>query len=73
MDGADIKNLEVEGADRMIRSANIGLIDVLFLKGNVIGGANGATDENPAEAFARAFVKSLPAEVTAIETGNQGK
>ncbi len=73
MDGADIKTIEAEGADRMIRSANIGLIDVLFLKGNMIGGANGATDEKPAEAFARAFVKSLPAEVTALETGNQGK
>jgi hypothetical protein len=72
MDGADIKTIEAEGADRMIKSANIGLIDVLFLKGNTIGGANGATAENPAEAFARAFVKSLPAEVTAIETGSRG-
>jgi hypothetical protein len=72
MDGADIKTIEAEGADRMIKSANIGLIDVLFLKGNMVGGANGATEENSAEAFARAFVKSLPAEVTAIETGNQG-
>jgi hypothetical protein len=69
MDGAAIKTVEAEGADRMIVSANIGLIDVLFLKGNVVGGANGATEEAPAEAFARAFVKSLPAEVPAIETG----
>jgi hypothetical protein len=73
MDGAEIKSIEAEGADRMVKSTSIGLIDVLFLKGNMVGGANGATDEKPAEAFARAFVKSLPAEVTAIETGNQGK
>jgi hypothetical protein len=69
MDGAEVKTLEAEGADRMIVSANIGLIDVLFLKGNVVGGANGATEEGPAEAFARAFVKSLPAEVPAIDAG----
>jgi hypothetical protein len=68
LDGAQIATIETEGADRMIKSANIGLVDVLFLKGNVIGGANGATQEKPAEAFARAFVKSLPAEVPAIET-----
>ena len=61
-DGAEIKTIEAEGADRMVISSNIGLIDVLFLKGNVIGGANGATDAKPAEAFARAFAKSLPAE-----------
>ena len=68
-DGAEIKTVEAEGADRMVVSANIGLVDVVFLKGNVIGGANGATDEKPAEAFARAFAKSLPADVPAIEAG----
>jgi hypothetical protein len=69
MDGAELKTIEAEGADRMIISANIGLIDVLFLKGNVVGGANGATEEKPAETFARAFVKGLPGEVPAIATG----
>jgi len=79
MDGADIKSVEAEGADRMINSANIGPDDVLFLKGNVTGAPTGQpicllwdVDEIPAEAFARAFVKSLPAEVTAIETESQG-
>ncbi len=61
--------LDAEGADRMVVSSNIGLIDVIFLKGNVVGGVNGATDPKPAEAFARGFVKSLPAKVPAIESG----
>ena len=43
-DGAEIKKIEAEGADRMVVSANIGLVDAVFLKGNVVGGANGATD-----------------------------
>ncbi|WP_406700393.1 DUF6599 family protein [Singulisphaera sp. Ch08] len=68
-DEAEIKTIEAEGADRMVVSSNIGLVDVLFLKGNVIGGANGATDAKPAETFARAFVKSLPQTVPAIESG----
>lgn len=67
-DGAEITTIEAEGADRMIVSSNIGLIDVIFLKGNVLGGANGATEAKPAEAFARAFVKSLPATVPPIES-----
>jgi len=67
-DEAEIKKIEAEGADRMIVSSNIGLVDVIFQKGNVIGGANGATDAKPAEAFARAFVKGLPATVPAIES-----
>jgi hypothetical protein len=69
LDGADIKTIETDGADRMIKSTNIGLVDVIFLKGNVIGGANGATQDKPAEAFARSFVQSLPAEIPAIDTG----
>jgi hypothetical protein len=69
MDGAELKTIEADGADRMVISSNIGLIDVLFLKGNVLGGANGATSEKPAEEFARAFAKGLPAVVPAIATG----
>ena len=50
------------------RAASIGLVDVIFRKGNVIGGANGAADsanneanaKAKAEAFARGFVKALP-------------
>ena len=69
LDGAEVKTLEAEEADRMIVSSNIGLIDVLFLKGNVVGGANGATEEAAAEAFARAFAKSLPADVPPLDAG----
>lgn len=70
-DGAEIKTVEQEGADRMVISSNIGLVDVFFVKGNVIGGANGATDPKPAEAFARELVKSLPATVVPVDTGKK--
>jgi hypothetical protein len=66
-DGAEVKILEADGADRMVQSTNIGLVDVYFLKGNVVGGANGATDGKRAEKFAREFAKSLPAKVAPIE------
>ncbi|GAC1473409.1 MAG: hypothetical protein NVSMB9_21960 [Isosphaeraceae bacterium] len=65
-DGAEIREVKAEGADRMVVSSNIGLVDAFFLKGNTLGGAAGATDAKSAEAFARAFVKNLPARVAAI-------
>jgi len=68
-DGAEVKAVEAEGADRMIISSNIGLTDIFFVKGNVVGGANGATDAKPAEAFARAFVKKLPPKVPPVGGG----
>ncbi len=69
--GGDPKMIEAEGADQMFVAASIGLVDAVFRKGNVIGGANGAADSgnveanarSKAEAFARAFVKSLPADL----------
>jgi hypothetical protein len=69
--GGDPKLFESEGADQMFISVSIGLVDVIFRKGNVIGGANGAADSanneanarSTAEAFARGFVKSLPADL----------
>ena len=67
-DGAETKMVESEGVDRMVVSSNVGLIDVVFLKGNAVGGANGATDAGPAETFARSFAGSLPEEVPAIES-----
>jgi len=60
LDGAEIKTVAAEGADRMIVSANIGLIDVLFLRGNVVGGANGATEEKPAEASRAPSSRACP-------------
>jgi hypothetical protein len=68
-DGADIKELKADGADEMLLSSNIGLVDVIFRKGNCLAGANGATSAGPAEAFARALAKSLPASVPTLESG----
>jgi len=62
-DGGDAKKAEAPGADQMVINSNVGLIDVIFRRGSVIGGANGATDAAKAEAFARVFVKNLPAAV----------
>jgi Family of unknown function (DUF6599) len=67
-DGAEIKALTADGADEMLQSINIGLIDVIFRKGNCLAGANGATSSAPAEAFARALAKSLPATVPTLES-----
>lgn len=66
-DGAQVSMLETDTADGMFKSVNVGLIDVIFLKGNVVAGANGATDGPSAEEFAKAFAKSLPKDVPAIE------
>ncbi len=68
-DGAEVKTLQAEGADTMVVSSSIGLFDVIFRKGNTIAGANGATRQDPAEAFARALAKSLPAHVPSISGG----
>ena len=53
----------------MVVSSNIGLVDVVFRKGNTLAGANGATKLKPAEAFARALAKSLPAKVPTMSSG----
>jgi hypothetical protein len=68
-DGADIKEVKTEGADRMIVASNIGLVDALFLKGNTLAGAAGSTTAKPAEEYARKLAKSLPAKVPTITTG----
>ena len=62
-DGGSPRPLEAEGADEMALNANIGLVDVIFRKGNVLGGVNGSTDPVKAEAFARSFAKSLPTDL----------
>ena len=65
-DGAEVRVVQAEGADQFVISSNIGLIDVIFRKGNALGGANGAPEAGPAEAFAKAFVKGLPATLPAV-------
>lgn len=69
-DGAAVKKLEVQGADEMVKSDNIGLTDFVFRKGNTLAGANGATSAAPAEAFTRMLAKSLPAAVPALDSAN---
>jgi hypothetical protein len=68
-DGAEVKPLKADGADEIVVSNSIGLVDVVFRKGNTLAGANGATSAGPAEAFARALAKSLPATVPVMEQG----
>jgi hypothetical protein len=65
-DGGEVKMLAAPGADEMIVCNNTGLVDVVFRKGNAVAGANGATSAPPAEAFARALAKSLPATVPTL-------
>jgi hypothetical protein len=69
-DGAEIKTLSADGADEMVISNNIGLVDIVFRKGNTLAGANGATSAPPAEEFARALAKTLPATVHTLESAN---
>ncbi len=65
-DGAEVKSIAAEGADEIVVSSNIGLIDVVFRKGNTVAGANGATAAAPAENYARALAKSLPSKVPTL-------
>jgi hypothetical protein len=69
-DGAEVKMLTADGADQMVMSNNIGLVDVVFRKGNALAGANGATSAPQAEAFARALAKSLPPSLPSLENAN---
>lgn len=62
-DGAKLETIKAEGADEIVVSSNIGLVDVVFRKGNTLAGANGATERPPAEAFAKTLARSLPGKV----------
>jgi hypothetical protein len=50
----------------MVISTNIGLVDVVFRKGNTVAGSNGGTAAAPAESYARALAGSLPARVPTL-------
>jgi hypothetical protein len=65
-DGAEVKTIAAEGADETVVSTNIGLVDVVFRKGNTVAGTNGATAAPPAENYARALAKGLPARVPTL-------
>jgi hypothetical protein len=69
-DGAQVQTTQTEGADEMIISSSIGLFDVVFRKGNTLAGANGATKLKPAETFARALAKSIPAKIPSMNGGH---
>ena len=62
-DGAEIKTPTVDGTDQFVIASNTGLIDAIFRRGNVVGGANGGTQASKTEAFAKALAKSLPASL----------
>ncbi len=67
-DGATVTPLESDSTDRMAACLNpdIGLYDVVFLKGNTLAGVNGSTDPKSAETFARQFARGLPATLPAL-------
>jgi hypothetical protein len=67
-DGAEVKTLTAPGADEIVLSNNIGLVDVVFRKGNTLAGANGATSAAAAEKFARGLAQSLPALVPTLDS-----
>ena len=67
-DGAEVKTLTIEGADEAIMSTNIGLVDVVFRKGNALAGANGGSNAPSAEAFARELCKKLPPSLPTLES-----
>jgi hypothetical protein len=66
-DGAEVKPLEGKEADSLLLSANIGLFDVVFVKNNVFGGVNGATEAGPAESFARKLAAGLSGDLPIFE------
>ena len=80
LDNAKIDEVKVDGADKMVVCSNIGMVDVVFLKGNVFAGANGASDAAQNEAAARAralafassFAKSLPSPLPPLEKEASG-
>lgn len=65
-DGGEVKIVENTGAKRLAVCTNIGLVDVVFVKGNAFAGANGAPAEAPALKFATAFASSLPERVPTL-------
>ncbi len=67
---AEVKILETDAADRLAVVSNFGLVDAVFVKGNALAGANGAPAAEPAEKFARAFARGLPAVVPYLGGGD---
>ncbi len=72
-DGAKTSEAKYEGADQVLISENIGLVDVVFRKGNSVGGINGATEKAKAEAFVKEMVKAIPATLPPLESDSKPK
>lgn len=62
-DGAKVTTETPKDCDAMVVSSNIGLVDVVFLKGNTLAGVNGATEAKPALEFAKRFAAGMPAKM----------
>ncbi|WP_169978751.1 DUF6599 family protein [Tautonia rosea] len=66
---ATITEVETEVADAMFVAENFGLIEVIFRKGNAVGGLNDSTDLDAARAFIDRFAGSLPETVPHFDEG----
>ncbi|WP_152053574.1 DUF6599 family protein [Tautonia marina] len=66
---AKITEVETEVADAMFIAENFGLIEIIFRKGNAVGGLNDSTDLNAAQAFIDGFAASLPETVPHFDEG----
>lgn len=67
--GAQLRMVETSDAQKMASSTLDGLVDVVFLKGNAVAGANGSTDPARAMAFSESFARTLPAQLPAPAGG----
>lgn len=70
-DGGTVRDVELgepgaEGGPALVVGENVGLFDVLFLRDNVLGGVNGATELEPAREFAEKLLRSLPPNIPEI-------
>lgn len=66
---AKITEVETEVADAMFIAENFGLIEIIFRKGNAVGGLNDSTDLDAAQAFIDRFASSLPETVPHFDEG----
>ena len=66
---AEISEVETDSVDAMFVAENFGLVEAVFLKGNAVGGANGATEVEPAKEFTIAFAESMPATAPHLDSG----
>jgi hypothetical protein len=66
---AKITEVETGVADAMFIAENFGLIEIIFRKGNAVGGLNDSTDLDAAQAFIDRFAAALPESVPHFDDG----